>query len=452
MKFHHCPEQDRVVNEVLGLLQRDEHVLLQGPTGFGKTVCCGRIVKVVTDAGWRTLITVHRSELRRQMSTAMTSVGVEHGIIAPGEPASDHIVQVASIDTLRARLAKGNLVEMLDKIDLLVTDECHHQASAGWSMVAQAAGNAARLGMTATPYRLDGKPLAPFYSVVVRAPEPSKLIAIGRMVPARVIAPPANLNLKGVRKVAGDYHLGQLSALLDTDEVTRIALRSYNKWLLGKPAIIFCVDVAHCHHVAAAFCAGGWRAKAVDGGMSVDERDAAIRGLATGDTQILTSCQIVSEGTDIPCVAGAILLRPTLSTGLHKQQVGRTLRAAPDKVESLIIDLVENTRTHGLPDAACNWSLTKGLISIGEPPTRCGHCWRVFSAALVCPGCGARTIAKKSVATLTEQTIVRAQMDQLWPLVRCRADLELIAAVKGYAPGWVHHRVRQRPDLARRTA
>ncbi len=185
-------------------------------------------------------------------------------------------------------------------------------------MVANVARNAVRLGLTATPWRLDGKPLATLFDAAVRGPSIAELTAGGWLVPARVIAPPNTLDFSRVARRGGDYAVGELAALMDTEATTRIALRAYAKWLtvpelkIGKPCIVFCVNIEHCHHVAAAFRAGGWRAVPVDGTMSADERDAAIGGLATGATQVLTSCAIVSEGTDIPNVEGAILLRPTL--------------------------------------------------------------------------------------------------------------------------------------------
>ncbi|MEI6987331.1 MAG: DEAD/DEAH box helicase family protein, partial [Rhodospirillaceae bacterium] len=218
------PYQHRDLNAILGYLQRRVSCVYALPTGGGKTCTAVEGIRRVSDQGWRVLVTVHRRELLRQMSGALTRVGLGHGVIAAGEPAYDCPIQLASIDTLRARLTQGHLAEVLNRVDLLVTDECHHQAAASWASIVQATPRAVRLGLTATPWRLDGRPLAPFYDAAVRGPSVAKLIHEGYLVPARVIAPPANLNLGGVRRVAGDYNLGQLAEMLDTDDVTRIAV------------------------------------------------------------------------------------------------------------------------------------------------------------------------------------------------------------------------------------
>ena len=437
--------QKNCYSSILGYLSRNISCVLCLPTGAGKTVIASSVVSILAERNLMILITVHRRELLRQMSASLSAVEVDHGILAAGERPSDHLVQIASIDTLRARLNKGNLVERLDQVRLLVIDEAHHAASASWTMVASACRRAVRLGLTATPWRLDGKPLAHLFDGVVRGPTIRDLTADGYLVPARVIAPPNDLDLSTVRKVAGDYHQGQLAELIDTDIRTRTAVRAYGKWLPGRPAIAFCVSVDHCHHVASAFMAAGWRARPVDGSMSMDERDAAIGGLATGATQVLTSCQIVSEGTDIPECAGAILMRPTLSCGLHLQQVGRTLRTAAGKASATIIDLAGNCAAHGLPEQERTWSLRDGLAKTQMAAAgliRCRHCWRLFEVATQCPECGAAPRRQAAGISPSRLTPLEIQMTSYQRLVECAQshdDLRRIAAARGYKDGWVHH-------------
>ncbi|MCK7581523.1 MAG: hypothetical protein MZV65_41790 [Chromatiales bacterium] len=84
--------------------------------------------------------------------------------------------------------------------------------------------------------------------------------------------------------------------------------------------------MAHAEHVAEAFRAAGFQAASIDGTMDDATRAQRIADLGSGALNVLTSCEIISEGTDIPRVSGAILLRPTQSLALYLQQVGRVLR------------------------------------------------------------------------------------------------------------------------------
>jgi DNA repair protein RadD len=91
--------------------------------------------------------------------------------------------------------------------------------------------------------------------------------------------------------------------------------------------------------------------------MSLGQRHNLVNRLRNGDILVLTSCDIISEGFDAPAVGGAILLRPTQSFALYRQQVGRCLRPKPDGSAAVIIDHVGNVFRHGLPDAPHEWSL-----------------------------------------------------------------------------------------------
>src|SRR4051794_34799722 len=91
--------------------------------------------------------------------------------------------------------------------------------------------------------------------------------------------------------------------------------------------------------------------------MSTDQRHDLVSRLRTGAIRVLTSCETISEGFDAPAVGGAILLRPTQSFALFRQQVGRSLRPKADGSAAIICDHVGNVFRHGLPDAPHAWSL-----------------------------------------------------------------------------------------------
>lgn len=376
--------------------------LLVLPTGGGKTVTFAYIAQNSAARGKRALILVHRQELLRQSSATLSGLDVGHGLIAAGGAMSlGQPVQVASVQTLIRRLP------MLDRAgwrpDLIVVDEAHHATAGSWRTILDHWPASRVLGVTATPCRQDGKGLGVdaggVFDDMVEGPQIAELIDRGYLAPPEVYAPPVVADLTGLRSRMGDFAQGEAADRMDRPTVTGDAVAHYARICPGVPAIVFCVSVAHAEHVAEQFRASGWRAASLDGGMADVDRRARIDDLAAGRLQVLTSCDIISEGTDIPVVGAAILLRPTQSLGLYLQQVGRALRLYPGKVSAIILDHVGNVARHGLPDEAREWSLA-GVEKRGRskddddgppPPVTCETCYRQIVRPLppCCPSCGA---------------------------------------------------------------
>ncbi len=441
------PYQQKNANEILALLERGVPGSLYAlPTAGGKTaVVVAGVIRTVVNHGWSTVFLVHRRELLHQSVRTLRRVGIEPAIIDPDhDPDPLALVHVASIDTLKSR--KRRLADWLRTVKLVAIDEAHHTIAPGWQALIEAMPNALRLGVTATPFRGDGKPLGALFDEVVRGPSVAELTAAGWLCPAEVWSPPMSLDLTGVKISRGDYVAADLDRVMNTDAITRLAMNTYAARMPGEPAIAFCVSVDHARHVAEAFSRSGWRAVSVDGTMSTDDRDAAIAGLAAGRIQVLTSCEIVSEGTDVPVVAGAILLRPTKSVLKHMQQVGRVLRINDGKDRACIIDIADNVRLHGMPDADRKWTLSNGLVPVVHSTKRCPKCHRRFSAAPLCPtpGCGYSFRAgwgptPFTVSGLPDSAIRTMPTPQLEDMARSNGDLRRIAMLKGYQPGWIHH-------------
>lgn len=440
------PYQSKNVDEILGCFQRGvNRTLYVLPTGGGKTEVASEIIKTFHGEGWPVVMTVHRRELLSQSIKALRRKGIEaRPVDADHAPDPLAPVHVASIDTLKAR--KGRLADWLRSARLVIPDEAHHCVAPGWQGVIEAMTGAQALGLTATPFRGDGKPLGDLFDEAVRGPSVAELTAAGFLCPAEVWAPVMNLDLSGVKISRGDYVQSDLDRVMDNDAITRMAMDQYSARMPGKPAIAFCVSVDHAKHVADAFARlGGWNAVSVDGSMSTEERDAAIRGLADGRIQVLTSCMIVSEGTDIPVVAGAIKLRPTKSMLLYRQQVGRVLRPSAGKSHACVIDLADNVKLHGMPDADLDWSLRHGLVPTARPTIRCPACHRRFAAGPKCPSCGrqfrgydASTVMRR-IDQMDDSALRLIPLADLERIARSELDLIRIAKARCYASGWLYH-------------
>jgi superfamily II DNA or RNA helicase len=433
--------------------------LLVAPTGAGKTVMFSYVASSTAARGRRVLILAHRRELIRQASRKLRETGVQHGIIAPGHTATRDLVQVASVQTLGRRLTDPRY----EAPDLIVIDEAHHAVAGQWATVCSAYPNARLLGVTATPERLDGRGLGVevggAFDTMVTGPTVAELIEGGFLTPSRVFAPAEAPDLTGVRTRGGDYEAGALASAMVKPQIVGDAVNHYAKHAAGQPAILFSPSVAHAEAMAEAFRAAGFKAVAASGASEMSVRDAAIAGLGTGAVQVLCSCDLISEGLDVPAVSAVILMRPTKSLGLFLQQVGRGLRPAPGKTHLLILDHAGNTLKHGLPETPRDWTLEgrpKKAKKDDVPPARqCPKCFAVHPPAPACTMCGHAYVAVAREIQHVEGELSELSGDRLAALktrplreVLRGADtedqLKEIAKARGYKHGWVRHIMRER--------
>jgi superfamily II DNA or RNA helicase len=169
-------------------------------------------------------------------------------------------------------------------------------------------------------------------------------------------------------------------------------LSHYRKHLDGQTAIAFCCSVAHAEAVARLFMGAGIPAASIDGSMTSEQRRDLLQALGTGRIRVLTSCALIGEGVDVPSVGGCLLLRPTASTSLHLQMIGRCLRPSPGKAAAVVLDHVGNTLRLGHHLEPREWTL-EGLAKRDReaaPSVKvCPQCFATsMSAAQVCRECG----------------------------------------------------------------
>ena len=397
--------QQAMIDEARDQYRRGHNaVLLNLPTGGGKTVTASHIVHSAADKGKVCWWLCHRRELLAQASATFHGFDIPHSTVRSGHISNpDARVQVGSIQTIVNRL------DHLPQPDLIVFDETHHIGAASWDAIFRRFPHAKKLGLTATPWRLDGKGLGAWYSAMVTGPTPGELIAAGSLSPFRLFAP-AQPDLSDVSTVAGDYQRSALAQAMDKPAIVGDAIGHYRRLCAGRRAVAFAVGVEHSRNIAAQFIAAGIPAEHVDGAMSDAERDAAVERFRRGDTLILTNADLFGEGFDVPSIEAAILLRPTKSLSLYLQQVGRSLRPMPGKEAAIILDHAGNSIVHGLPDDERAWSLedrpkrSKGAAS-ENPVRQCTECFFVYRPAPICPQCGHRAVAPVREIETVEGTL-----------------------------------------------
>jgi superfamily II DNA or RNA helicase len=250
------------------------------------------------------------------------------------------------------------------------------------------------VGMTATPVRLDGKPLGDVFDTMVEGVDVKWLIDHQNLAPYEYYAP-TTIETDGLRTVAGDYVVSDLEKLMNERAIYGDVIESYRRFASGERAIAYCVSVRHAMATAEAFNSVGIRAEVLSAGTPGKLRARIMDDFRVGKLTVLCNVGIISEGVSIDEVTCCLLLRPTESHALFWQQGMRAMRYQPGKVAK-IIDCVGNYTRNPLFDADVEWSLTQSvrkqprINADGDFHIRtCEKCYKVFKTAPVCPYCGA---------------------------------------------------------------
>jgi superfamily II DNA or RNA helicase len=365
-------------------------------------------------------------------------------------------VRVESVFTEANRLDEYKPTD----VDLIIIDEAHLSEAKSYRKVCEYY-NCRRVLFTATPARLDGKPLT-LADTLITGITANELIKMGAISDYDYYAPDLNIDTDNVDMVAGEYNNGQLSELMCQSAIYGDILKYYCTLGENRQAIAYCTSVKHSEQTAKMFNDNGISAVSIDGSMSQKERNKKMDMFRNGKVQILCNCNLISEGVTLPNASVALLLRPTMSLPLFIQQACRVLTPVEGK-RAVIIDYVNNVQRHGLPTDNHEWSLSKsverrkqhnddGTLSIRQ----CSECFRCFKTANKCPYCGYEYEVKgrelkavKEVELKKIEAIEKAEQEKQKKLARmevgqCRtiADLQKIAKERGYAPGWVWQMAR----------
>ena len=364
--------------------------LLVLPTGGGKTVVAAAIIGSAYGRGKRVVFFAHRRELIKQTRAKLIDAGIpaeaigimlgaeSHGLDAP--------IIVASIQTWARRNPP--------LADLVFIDEAHRSCSNSYRTAIEhyASQGAVVLGLTATPFRSDGRGLGDVYDALETIAYPSQLVADGFLVEPKAFSVASDLpDLSKVRTVAGDYRTDELAAAMDTPMLVGGIVEQWLKHAGNRQTVVFACDVQHSIHIAESFISSGIPAEHIDGETPKAARDAILARLASGETRVVSNCAVLTEGWDCPVVKCASLARPTKSVSLYLQMAGRILRPYGEET-AVLIDHGGSCIAHGLPQDDREFSLTasrpKGKP--GEAPHKCcKSCDAIVpTSCAVCPECG----------------------------------------------------------------
>ena len=351
--------QIKICEKVNKAFETHRSVMMQMPTGTGKTVVLASLVKQFLNSNVDSpvLIVAHRIELIEQTGALLSHFGIDHGVIARGKrPAMLKQVMVASVQTLSKNL------DIDLSPSLVVIDEAHHALAKTYRMLWTTWQEAKFLGLTATPYRMSGEGFTDLFEVLVDSWSVKQFIADGWLSPYDYYsirpdsAQQQEIDSLKKRGADGDFQMKELREKLDVRPSIERLFESFERFAFDKKGIIYAIDIAHAEHIAEFYRLQGVNAIAISSKTPAKERTEVIRTFKEENSiQILVSVDLFSEGFDCPDVEFIQLARPTLSLTKYLQMVGRGLRPCKGKQCCTIIDNVGLYRTFGLPSVDRDW-------------------------------------------------------------------------------------------------
>ncbi len=439
MKLH--PDQALAVDTLVKLLATRRTVCAVAPTGSGKTVVGAALIS--RRRGTRVLWLAHRYELLTQAMAQLVAAGVpvgEVGLLSGVKKKNaDARVLVASVGMFNFRDAPSD-------VQLIVIDECHRVEAASYQAILAELPDARVLGLTATPQRLDGKPLKDSFNELLVMGGQTELIAAKRIASPVTYGVPydkARKLIAGVKSQLGDYQVGQLGRAMKGKLMGDVVAETC-RLAPGLRTLVFAVNREHGRALAERYKVAGRATEYLDGETPAEERRDIITRLESGETEVIVNIDVLTEGFDCPAVKCIVLARPTKSLTRFLQYCGRASRLYEGK-RPIIIDNAGNCWRFGLPNAERTWTLEGRPKGESEQLAvkLCKECEAMIPiAAQTCPECGAEQPVHER--ELEEQ---RAELERLKAAdddrERMRGVLRKLAAVKGLGEDWVELALRE---------
>lgn len=441
------PHQSRAMQMLReALIAGNRRVVLEMPTGAGKTRTAAEIVSGALSKGKRVCFTVPAISLVDQTVEAFENEGIDClGVIQASHPRTHYgmPVQVASVQTLTRRKLEIDF-------DIVVVDECHLRFEAVSEWMAREP-NTVFIGLSATPW---ARGMADDWQRLVSPVSMQELIDAGFLSPFRVFAP-SHPDLTGVRTVAGDYHEGQLGEVMGDSRLVADVVDTWLRRAERRPTLVFAVNRAHARQLQEQFASAGVAMGYCDAFVDLIERQVLFDRMARGELAGIVNVGTLTTGVDadVRCI---VMARPTKSEMLFVQCIGRGLRTAPGKDDCLILDHADNHARLGFVTDIHHETLLTGKDKReptrkekGEPmPRECPSCG-VLKAPKVreCPSCGFAP-TRQSEIEYEDGELVEVNPKQRKATMEDKqafySQLLFVAKQRGRKSGWVANSYRDK--------
>lgn len=361
----------------------NRRVVLQAPTGFGKTLVAAKIIEAALAKSSRVIFTAPAISLINQTLAAFEAEGIHDvGVMQSNHPRTNTLakVQVASVQTLARRA--------IPLASLMIVDECHVKAAVIENLM-KSRTDIFFIGMSATPW---AKGMGLLWQDLIVPTTIEELIEGEYLSHFRVFAPDLP-DLSRVETVAGDYHEGQAADVMLDGTLMASVVETWLAKGQNRPTLLFGANCAHAKAMKVEFERAGIAAGYCDAYSDSVERKILERQFRSGEIKIACSVRTLTTGIDWP-VSCIIDAAPTKSEMLHVQKIGRGLRVNAGTEDLLILDhagnslrlgLVTNIEHNELDATARNVRQCKQKTK--KLPKECINC-NVLHAGLICPHCG----------------------------------------------------------------
>lgn len=387
------PYQKEAIEAVRTAAQKGHRrILLSMSTGSGKSLC---VASMAQKAPGRVLVLCHQAEILKQNQKAFAEVsgGEASGIFCAGLGEKDLTKRV----TFAHRDSLGNHLGNIGEWPLVIADECHLISSrtvSRYSQILEETNFRHLIGLTATPYRSSGGRIygkGKTFDVCAYTVNIQTLIKQGYLS-QYVVNIHTTLDTTGVAERGNDFDEASLSAkALQEKSLNDSAMAILQKTTDRKCTLIFCVGRKHAQEIAARLPACEY----IDGETKQADRDTLLARMRAGQVKYCVNVGVLTTGTDIPCIDCVAMLRPTMSTSLYVQMVGRGLRKHPDKKNLLVLELTDNFERFGSLDdpmlfgSATEHEITETIGDTPPPLKACPECdFEVPNGTRECPHCG----------------------------------------------------------------
>lgn len=442
------PYQIGAINRLFEEIRAGRKPVCMAPTGAGKGRIIAELVKIGQRKGRRVAVCAPMLSLIGQTWRVLADEGIpeiDMGVIQADNPLANAAaaVQICSVDTLVRRRS-------LPEVDLVIIDECHRftKLVPRWM---EEAPQTKFIGFSATPWRAD---MHKEWDSMVVAATMKELIDEGFLSPYRAFAP-SSPDLSEVKIVAGDYHEGQLSEVMQKPKLIADVVNTWREKAGGRPTLVFAVDCAHARLLQEQFHGTGSSAGYCDAYTPVegkDGREEMLAKLRTGELNVICNVGTLTTGVDAPFVSCIQLARPTRSEMLYIQIVGRGLRNAEGKQDCLILDHSDTIKRLGFPDDIHYDDFVRKNAAREDKekqerlPKPCPQCsYLLMPGVRECPSCGFVKAAPSSRiihedGSLEEVTRGAPKKQKQLPLEdrrRWHAALHALALEYGKSHKWV---------------
>jgi superfamily II DNA or RNA helicase len=315
------------------------------PTGAGKTVIFSHL-PIIRKESTPMLVIAHRAELLHQAKNKIQQMNPDLIVeIEQAENIAGKVdVVVASVPTMGR--ANSDRIEKFSKdyFKTIIIDEAHHAAAPTYRRIVDYFQPNLILGVTATPQRSDSTRLIDVFQEIVYYKTIEDLIKQGwltRLVGYRI---KTETDLTEIEVSDGDFVQSQLQDAVNNPNRNASIVAAYQQICQERKTLVFAAGVQHAKDLALSFTKNSIVTEVILGETPDEERSTILQKFRNNEIKVLINVGVLTEGFDEPSVQAIILARPTKSTLLYTQVVGRGTRLDEGKNNCLIIDISDTTK------------------------------------------------------------------------------------------------------------